>query len=46
MRTTEVTMKKCGAVNIISGLKKLSLLKTTQVEFRKNYYYFLHVSIQ
>lgn len=33
MRTTEVTMKKCGAVNIISGLKKLSLLKTTQSGF-------------
>ncbi|KAJ4758496.1 Uricase [Rhynchospora pubera] len=33
LHTTEVTMKKCGAVNIISGLKNLSLLKTTQSGF-------------
>jgi hypothetical protein len=41
MRTTEVTLKKCGAVVIISGLKKLSLLKTTQVQFRKKKILFL-----
>jgi hypothetical protein len=41
MRTTEVTLKKCGAVVIISGLKKLSLLKTTQVQFRKKKLLFL-----
>jgi hypothetical protein len=36
MHTTEVTLKKCGTVNIVSGLKKLSLLKTAQVKFRKS----------
>jgi urate oxidase len=33
MHTTEVRMKKCGALTVISGLKGLSLLKTTQSGF-------------
>ncbi|XP_072970743.1 uricase [Typha angustifolia] len=33
MHTTEVTVKKCGALSLSSGIQKLSLLKTTQSGF-------------